>query len=205
VRRHWYDIETTDALRMSVYFDRNPKDRSKRRCWWLYTLTLPEPVIVTKRLALRRWTFADRNIFFAMVRDPHVMTHLHDLRPMSEKEADAALSDTIDRYPGGFGDWAIVELTTGDIIGESGLTAGEKDDIEITWILLPRYWGCGFGFESAAAVKAYALEHVRLQRLVAFIRPDNRPSQRIAEKLGMHNMGLKDRAGQAMLEYEFRP
>ena len=212
VRRHYYDVETTDALRLSLYFERNPSSRGHVKAWWLHTLTVPEPVIDTERLTLRRWTYADRDAFRLMLADPDVMRHLHALAPMSSTEADQALIATVRRYAGGFGDWAIVERSSGDIAGESGLTAvddfgDERFDgqghVEIGWLLRPAFWGKGYGFEAASAVKTFAFETLGLPTLWAFVRPDNERSRRLAQRLGMSSAKLiTTRRGQEMAVYE---
>ena len=211
VRRHYYDIETTDALRMSLYFERNPSDRSKRKVWWIYTVTLPEPVIETERLVLRRWTCVDRDAFQLMVADPEVMRHLHALVPMSDAEADEALAATIRRDALGFGDWAIQDRTSGEIMGESGLTAvdaagderfGEIGEVEIGWMLRRPFWGQGYALEAASAVKRFAFEPLGMRSLVAFVRPDNDRSSRLAEKLGLQLIGkVTNDRGLEMLKY----
>ena len=212
VRRHYYDVETTDALTMTLYFERNPSDRRGRKAWWLYSLSPPEPVIETERLSLRRWTYADRDDFRLMVADPEVMRHLHAMTPMSRAQADDALAATIRRYDGGFGDWAILEREGDEIIGESGLTgvdAGGDErtsgsgEVEIGWMLRLPYWGKGYAFEAASAVKRYAFESLGLLRLVAFVRPDNQRSSRLALKLGMRPAGaVRNSRGHEMLKYE---
>jgi RimJ/RimL family protein N-acetyltransferase len=214
VRRHYYDIETTDALRMSLYFERNPSSPSKRKEWWLYTLTLPDPVIETERLFLRRWTYADRDAFRRMVGDAEVMVHLHDLVPMSDEEADASLAATITRYDVGFGDWAIELRASGEIIGESGLTPvdaggderfGGQGEVEIGWLLRPQHWGQGYAFEAASAVKQYAFGALGMAKLLAFVRPDNDRSQRLARKLAMRQIGHRtNKRGLEMLVFELR-
>jgi len=202
VRRHYHDVETTDAVRMSLYFDRNPRDRSARKQWWLYTLTLPAPVIITDRLQLRRWTLADRDAFFRMVQDPELLLHLHDFVPMSDAQAQVALEETITHYSVGYGDWAIVDPQNGDILGESGLTP-VPPDVEVTWMLLPRFQGHGYAFEAAHAVQGYAFETLQLPKLVAHVRPANDRSARVAEKLGMRCVRtFVNPSGQEMLEYE---
>jgi RimJ/RimL family protein N-acetyltransferase len=203
VRRHYHDIETTDLLRMSLYFDRNPSDRSARKQWWLYTLALPAPVIVTQRLHLRRWTFVDRDAFFRMVQDPELMQHLHEFVPMSDNEAQAALEETIERYRVGYGDWAIVDPTSGEILGESGLTPLAPPNTEITWMLFPKFQGHGYAVEAALAVLSYAFETLGLPNLVAHVRPANDRSARVAEKLGMRRVRVFTNArGQEMVEFE---
>jgi RimJ/RimL family protein N-acetyltransferase len=214
VRRHYYDIETTDALRMTLYFERNPTSHRKRKEWWLYTLMLPDPVIETERLLLRRWTYADRDSFRHMVGDAEVMLHLHDLVPMSDAEADTSLAATIRRYDVGFGDWAIELRASGEIIGESGLTPvdaggderfGGQGEVEIGWLLRPQHWGAGYAFEAASAVKQYAFGPLDMARLVAFVRPDNDRSQRLARKLGMQQTGhITNKRGLEMLTFELQ-
>ena len=201
VRRHYHDVETADGLRIRLYFDRNPSDRGARKQWWLYTLSFPEPVITTPRLELRRWTLADRDVFFAMVQDAQLMRHLHDFVPMTDEQAQAALEETIARYEAGYGDWAIVDPQSGDILGESGLTP-MPPDVEITWMLFPRFQGKGYALEAAAAVQQYAFETLGLPKIVAHVRPANDRSARIAEKLGMRQVRtLVNAQGHEMLEY----
>lgn len=205
VRRHYYEIETADQLRMVIYFERNPSDRSKRKAWWLYTLEFPEPVIVTPRLELRRWTYADREDFRAMVADPDTMIHLHDSVPLTSAQADAALRDTIEHYAAGYGDWAIVARADGAIMGESGLTKlRENGEIELGYMLRRPYWGHGYAFEAAAAVTAYAFKELGLERVVALSRPENSASIRILDKLGLQPLGRAKHRGHDMVKYEAR-
>jgi RimJ/RimL family protein N-acetyltransferase len=202
LRRHYYEIETADAVRMTLYFERNPSDRSKRKRWWLYTYSLPEPVIETPRLALRRWTYVDRDAFRAMVSHPDSMRYQHDSMPFAPDEADAALLLTIERYKKGFGDWAIVRRDDGCILGECGLTVEkESAEIEIGYMLDPPHWGQGYALEAATAVMRYAFDRLKLDRLIALVRPENERSIRLLEKLGMHRESRLLHRGQDMLKY----
>ena len=202
VRRHYYDVETTDALRMNIYFERNPSNRSQRKRWWLYTVALPAPVIETTRLQMRRWTNIDRDAFKAMTTDPDVMRFVHDGRPFTDAEVDAALASTIEHYALGFGDWAILQRGETTIMGESGLTTlPETGEIEITWLLQRPYWSQGFGFEAATAVRDHAFRVLGLKRLVASIEPRNERSIFIAEKLGMRVDSTLVQRGREMLKY----
>jgi hypothetical protein len=40
VRKHWYEIKTTDGLCMTIYFERKsiPRGQAKKR-WWLYSVS----------------------------------------------------------------------------------------------------------------------------------------------------------------------
>lgn len=204
VRRHYYDVETSDALRMSLYFERNPSDRSKPKAWWLYTFTHPEPELETSRLLLRRWTYADRDAFARMTQDPDVMRFVHESVPLTDREVDSALASTIQRYDElGYGDWALVDRESGEIIGEAGLGMLEGySDIEIGWMLLPGYWGKGLAYEAASAVKEHARTKLQLSQLIALTRPDNARSIRLAERLGLHQAGRLFHRNHDMLKFE---
>jgi [ribosomal protein S5]-alanine N-acetyltransferase len=204
VRRHYYDVETTDALQMSLYFERNPSDRSKPKAWWLYTVRYPEPEIETPRLLLRRWTYADRDAFARMTQDPDVMRYVHESVPLTDREVDSALGSTVERYEQlGFGDWALVDRASKTIIGESGLGRLEGHrDIEIGWMLLPEYWGKGLAMEAASAVKQHARDVLRLPRLIALTRPENERSIRLAERLGLRQTGRLVHQHHEMLKFE---
>ncbi len=45
--------------------------------------------------------------------------------------------------------------------------------------------GRGYATEAAAACRDYARTALGASRLIAIIHPDNRPSQRVAEKIGL--------------------
>ena len=39
VRKHFYDIVTTCGKRMTIYFERNPTNKTARKHrWWLYSI-----------------------------------------------------------------------------------------------------------------------------------------------------------------------
>jgi len=43
VRKHWYEVKTTDGRTLKIYADRQPRPGSRsRQRWWLYSLQVPE-------------------------------------------------------------------------------------------------------------------------------------------------------------------
>jgi RimJ/RimL family protein N-acetyltransferase len=51
--------------------------------------------------------------------------------------------------------------------------------------IVPALQGRGYATEAAAACRDYARTALGASRLIAIIHPDNRPSQRVAEKIGL--------------------
>src|SRR5205814_3833493 len=99
----------------------------------------------------------------------------------------------------GFGHLAVIRKGDGVGVGRCGLLVWETDpwrpstragatrqtEVEIGWMLGAGYWGQGYATEAATAVRDYAFEQLGLPRLVCLIYPDNQPSIRVAEELGM--------------------
>ena len=48
-----------------------------------------------------------------------------------------------------------------------------------------RAWGHGYATEAARAAVEFAWRELGAHELISLIAPDNRPSQRVAERLGM--------------------
>ena len=58
--------------------------------------------------------------------------------------------------------------------------AGEHAETELGWAILSAHWGHGYATEAARAAR----EWIDRDRIVSLISPENRRSQRVAEKLG---------------------
>lgn len=43
VRKHWWEVITTDDRRMRLYFERQARSRSTRARWWLYSVRSDDP------------------------------------------------------------------------------------------------------------------------------------------------------------------
>lgn len=90
----------------------------------------------------------------------------------------------------GFGPYAVVEQSTGDVIGYCGLfyflDIHGQPEIELGYRLRRAAWGQGYATEAARLVRDYAFHTLHIKRLIALIDPDNVPSIRVAEKIGLH-------------------
>ena len=96
----------------------------------------------------------------------------------------------------GFGFWTIRETGSSAFVGEIGLANFERDIVpplgphpECGWVLAPWAHGRGYGREALAAVLAWADRHVDAARTRCIIEPDNRPSIRLAHRVGYAQFG----------------
>jgi RimJ/RimL family protein N-acetyltransferase len=59
------------------------------------------------------------------------------------------------------------------------------EEVEIGYRLDPAYWNRGLITEGARAVRDYAFAGLKLPRVISLIHPENIPSRRVAEKIGL--------------------
>lgn len=86
----------------------------------------------------------------------------------------------------GFGMWLITKKD-GTVIGRAGIEANDREEIVIGYMLAPQYQKQGYAKEACEGVLAYAKEILGIDRkdIVAYIHEENKPSMRLAEKLGI--------------------
>ncbi|MFC1735479.1 GNAT family N-acetyltransferase [Candidatus Hydrogenedentota bacterium] len=141
----------------------------------------------TDRLLLRRLTQADAHEFFQTVGDPEVMRYWG-------KGAEKTVEDTCRRITEmeehwvthGFGDWAVMEKNTGELIGFCGLHYIENmAEVNLGYAFKKTKWRQGFGFESCKAVLAAGFGELGLDPIVAVIQTPNIASRKLVEKLNL--------------------
>lgn len=156
----------------------------------------------TARLRFREMTAADLDDMAALLSDPAVMTFYP--APKTRDEAAAWIEWNRRNYAQhGYGLW-IVETRAGDFVGDCGLTWQEVDGVpllEVGYHVRTELQGNGLATEAAAACRDFAREHIGhtghtgrtghtgVADLVAIIHPDNRASERVAQKIGMARVG----------------
>jgi RimJ/RimL family protein N-acetyltransferase len=88
----------------------------------------------------------------------------------------------------GVGLWLLTLRDTGEFVGDCGLTPQHVDgvtELEVGYHIRAALQGRGLATGAAAACRDHARDVLRVGRLIAIIDPRNRPSQRVAEKLGL--------------------
>jgi RimJ/RimL family protein N-acetyltransferase len=105
------------------------------------------------------------------------------------------LLDSFRRF--GFGLWVVETRTGGVPVGICGLLKRNTlDDVDLGFAFLPEARGQGYAVESARFVLDLAAATYGLTRVVAITVPDNEPSARVLERLGMtHERTLDNDAG----------
>ena len=88
----------------------------------------------------------------------------------------------------GHGLWLALDKATGQPVGQVGLLIQNVHGVEekeVAYLIHRPFWRQGFATEAATACRDYAFTVLGRQRVIALIRPENVPSQKVARKLGL--------------------
>lgn len=144
-------------------------------------------ILETERLLLREFVADDVDALAAVISDPETMRFYPE--PLDRAEVESWIERNRRRYrDDGHGLWAMVLKSTGEVVGDCGLTrqnVDTVDEIEIGYHVRRDLWGQGLAPEAAGACRNYGFERLGAERLISLIRPENLPSRRVAEKVGL--------------------
>jgi RimJ/RimL family protein N-acetyltransferase len=145
----------------------------------------------TERLVLRRWEDDEADVYAALWSNPQVARIAYRGRPPEPGYGRRVFfSRQANWSMHGFGDWAVQDRASGELIGNVGLgrpgyVPGCKRSTDLGWLLRPSHWGRGLATEAARAVRDAAFRHLDLPELIAIIDPHNTPSLSVARRLAM--------------------
>ena len=147
-----------------------------------------EIVIETERLILRKFTLDDASFMLELLNTPAWLRFIGDRNVRTLEEAEQYLLDgNIRSYQEyGFGFYVVVVKETNQFIGTCGIKKREGlDDIDIGFGFLPQFMGKGYGYEAASATLNYALNDLKIKRIVAIVDPENTASISLIKKIGL--------------------
>lgn len=149
---------------------------------------IPETLIETERLIIRKMTMDDLPWLIEMRGDPDVYRYLGGWERQNPDAVARRMPFYFECYEEfGYGQCAMIWKATGEPIGASGLQPLEDSgEIEVGYSIKKDFWRMGIGYECAQAWLKYGFETAGLERIVAVANQENKGSWRIMEKCGMH-------------------
>lgn len=145
------------------------------------------PIVETERLFLREMTCDDFDALYSVLGDSDIMRHYP--YTFDEKRVHGWISKNIERYRiFGFGLWAVCLKSTGEMIGDCGLTIQNIDGNffpEIGYHIRRKDQGNGYAKEAAMAVRDWAFYNTPFGLLTSYIKKDNLASTAVARANGM--------------------
>jgi ribosomal-protein-alanine N-acetyltransferase len=140
------------------------------------------PELESPRLRLRAIAVGDWPAIFAYMSDPRVTAFL----PEGTLDEDASRAFA-QKHAGNDGSAvAVIEKTSGQLIGHMPFHPWfVRETYEIGWAFGRAAQGQGYATEAGEALLAHAFGALKAHRVIATCQPENAPSWRVAEKLGL--------------------
>lgn len=146
-------------------------------------------ILETPRLSLRPLTLADLDALAPMYADPDIRRHFPEgtqTREQTRDEIAWIMDGQYGQY--GYGLWATILKDTGAFIGRCGLIPWQQPgrlEVEVAYLLDKPYWGKGLATEAARGIVDYAFTTLKLPKVVCYMWPANKASERVAQKAGL--------------------
>ncbi|WP_459501310.1 GNAT family N-acetyltransferase [Bacillus sp. C1] len=139
-----------------------------------------------QRLNFKKFEVTDFKDYFQLVSNEQVMVQITE-RAIPLKEAKVNYQKLLEcngKYKL-YGSYKVYDSVTNEFIGLGHLTLNEKEreEAEIGYMILPIYWGKGYGTTIAKQLIELA-KQTKLNVLKAIIDPENIPSRKILIKQG---------------------
>ncbi|MBM7634174.1 GNAT family N-acetyltransferase [Geomicrobium sediminis] len=152
----------------------------------------------TNRCKLRTLKACDRQGVLRVYQDEQVRRYLGG--PVEEALIKRLIKRLDEPDEGRFA--TVIEKRTGSFIGMVSI-ALHHDQIneEVSYQLLPEWWGKGYGKEVVSAVLQYAFQNLHLKKVVAETQAANTRSCRLLESVGMNKETAVDRFGEKQIIY----
>jgi RimJ/RimL family protein N-acetyltransferase len=168
-----------------------------------WTEGVKEVRLETERLVLRMYRLSDFEDHFRLCGDPDVMRYLIGGKLMSRLEAWRHMAFLVGHWELlGYGYFAAEAKATGRFVGRIGFTNPEGwPGFEIGWTIAPEFQGRGFATEGGRYLLQYAFNEMDRDHVISVINPDNKPSIRVAERLGEKLEGKTEVGGMPALIY----
>ena len=165
--------------------------------------------IETERLIMRDLLPTDDMDMFLLDSDPEVHQYV-GRKPVQTIEQSREVIEIIRRQyeTNGIGRWAVIEKSSGNFIGWSGLKLitepinGRNNYLDLGYRFIKQYWGNGYAKETAIASASYAWDVLNAKELCGIVHIHNGASRKVLESVGLRYIGNFDFNGDPYEWYE---
>ncbi|WP_330949148.1 GNAT family N-acetyltransferase [Virgibacillus sp. MG-45] len=143
--------------------------------------------IESDRLRIRKFTYEDWQRVYEYTSDSNVMKYI----PAGVFSDDDAKKFVMKHSNGMAENFPVLLKGSEKLIGHIEFHPYFEDHTyEIGWVFNPSYYNRGYASEAAYSVLRYSFETMKLHRVIATCQPENVPSFRVMEKIGMRREGF---------------
>ncbi|MCI1780010.1 MAG: GNAT family N-acetyltransferase [Bacteroidales bacterium] len=163
-------------------------------------------IIETNRLYLRQLTQKDLSNLSLVLSDKESMRFYP--HAFTLEEVAGWIEKNIKRYENdGFGLWAVIRKEDNLFLGDCGITLQNIDGEilpEIGFHIIKSFCNKGYATEAAEACKEYAIRKLGFKAIYSYSELENKPSQRVASKIGMSKIKTYKSNGAGKVVYEYK-
>ena len=148
--------------------------------------------VETERLMLRELQGTDAEAIFELDADPEVHRFLGNAPLTHIDQAVPVIQFIRQQYiDNGIGRWAVIEKTSGALIGWSGFKLildsvnGHSVYYDLGYRFMRKHWGKGYATEVAKALLDYGFNEMNLEVIYAIADIENLASRSVLGKVGM--------------------
>ena len=149
------------------------------------------PTIELDGARLRPLRVADAAALYAYLRDP-VVTELTSYPVVSVPMVEAMIERSLSRWAAGeLSKWGVALQHDDQLVGTCGFNEWSQVHrwAELAFDLAQAHWGKGLMRQAVAAVLQWTFRQDQVDRVHAFVRVDNRRSERLLERSGFVREG----------------
>ena len=154
--------------------------------------TANPPTLEIAEARLRPLRVTDAEALFLYLQDPPV-TELTSYPAVTMPMVEAMIERSRSRWAAGEpAKWGIALQEDDRLVGTCGFNewSAVHRRAELAFDLAQAHWGRGLMRQAVAAVLRWSFGHTELNRVEAFVRVDNRRSERLLERSGLVREGL---------------
>jgi RimJ/RimL family protein N-acetyltransferase len=165
-------------------------------------------LLQTDRLYFREFTTGDAPLLYQLNSDPDVLKYVHE-EPLKtlEQAHEKLVTGILPQYREyGYGRWAVFLKNQDIFIGWCGLKyRAERQETDLGYRFMKKYWGQGYATEAARASLAYGCNQLKIKCITAMAHVENLASLRIIENIGFRFAGEETVETCPVKTYLFRP
>ena len=161
-------------------------------------------LFTSKRLGFRPIADTDFNALMELDTDPAVRAQFPEGILTPEQIKERISKNKLSFQKNGFGDFAAVDLETGQFVGRTGFALLEGGEIEVGYVFLRQFWGCGLAQESLRALLSWARDNLDIPRIVAYAPKQHSASFNVMKKSGMQYFKTEKTRGIECDYYEYQ-
>lgn len=144
-------------------------------------------LLETERLVLSGWRADQVDDLYRLHGDPVVARYLTEHgRPWTKQEMDSAVAHWIALYERQkMGKLRVTRKSDGVLVGRCGFGVyGPEETPEIGYSLFPEFWGHGYVFEAASALRDWYWRDTERDHFIGIADVQNENSLKVLRKLG---------------------